>query len=170
MPGDLDVTASLRRFTPGWFVRDDESSGWVTDRYRAHRVPAQVLAWLDSEVGYRIPSCTIDWDEGRIVVDPQPGPPLDRGLRAASWSSTLSPWLVHDREGRIELITGDLQPITVNLDYYRQARADGVVRWTGTTSERPVYGYDITGQLIVVIAPMRLHHGRTVDVPRPGAS
>jgi hypothetical protein len=159
------AVAWLRRFVPAWFVRDDESTGWVTDRFRAHRAPAEVLAWLDEQVGYRLPSGVLADDGDRLGVDAYPGPPLGRALSSVPWSHPVRPWLVHAQEGRVVLVTGDLQTITVNHEYYRQARADGVVRWTGTIPERPVFGYDDADTLLVVLAPMRQDVHRTISLP-----
>jgi hypothetical protein len=145
----------VRRFDPAYFVREDEASGWLTDKRRAHRAPTQVVSWLDGECGFTVMACRIDWPDATPQFATDSGLPMAHPLRLAPLARRLRPWSIDVTSGIVRFVTGRMQLISVSHAYYSEAKQDGVTRWKGISPHRPVFGYGPGPELLVVIAPLR---------------
>ena len=151
----LPGPAWVRRFEPAYFIREDEDSGWVTDKHRAHRAPADVVSWIDAECGFTVMACRVGWDDATPRIATDEGLPMSRPLRFAPHARTLTPWSIDAASGMVRFVTGSMQHISISRAYYYEARMDGVVRWTGISPHRPVFGFGLGPEVLVVIAPLR---------------
>jgi hypothetical protein len=151
----MSAPAWVRRFDPAFFVRESEASGWVTDKSRAHRAPPQVVSWLDGECGFTVMACRIDWPDATPQIATDEGLPMSHPLGLAPHARSLRPWSIDATSGVVRFVTGSMQLISIDHAYYSEAKQDGVTRWRGLSPHRPMFGYSVASELLVVIAPLR---------------
>lgn len=128
MSARLSAPAWVRRFDPAFFVREDEASGWVTDKNRAHRAPPQVVSWLDGECGFTVMACRIDWPDATPQIATDEGLPMSHPLRLAPHARSLRPWSVDATSGVVRFVTSSMQLISIGHAYHSEANQDGVTR------------------------------------------